>query len=123
MPNVLLVEDDQDIREHLAGILARHGYSVVTAMNGVEALQCMRGTVPSLVLLDLMLPTMDGWQLRLEMLKDPALAQIPVVVLSGAGSVDREAAALGAVGYVVKPFRSRAVLALLAQHCAPSRGT
>lgn len=115
---VMIVEDDAFIRDDLAEILADEGYPVATAGNGAEALDLLRGgDPPSLILLDLMMPVMDGWQLRRELLKDAALARIPIVVLSGAGSVKSEAASLGAVGYVSKPFKLETLLRLIARHC------
>ena len=118
MPTVLIVEDDVDIRESLEGLLVHAGYTVATASDGAEALAYMRShDRPCVVLLDLMMPVMNGRQLRVEMQKDPSLDSIPVVVLSGGGRVEEEAAALGAVGYVTKPFQTRSVLSLIQQHC------
>ena len=81
---VLLVEDDIDVREAVADTLDEAGYRVSPARNGQEALDMLRsGAVqPRVILLDLMMPVMDGWQFREEQLRDPALASIPVVALS-----------------------------------------
>jgi CheY-like chemotaxis protein len=67
----------------------------------------------------LMMPVMDGWQLRLELLKDRRLATIPIMLLSGAGSLATEAAALGAVAFLNKPFSVNQLLRIVQQHCGP----
>lgn len=115
---ILLVEDDEDIRTDLAALLKDFGYRVATACHGAEALEYLRSAErPQLMLLDLMMPVMDGWQLRIELLKDRKLADLPVVVLSGAGNVPNEAAALGAVGFVSKPFNMKHLLELVEGCC------
>ncbi len=80
---VLVVEDDEDVRDAVATILADEGYVVVTAAHGREALDVLaNGARPCLVLLDLMMPVMDGWQVLEEMQQHASLATIPVIVLS-----------------------------------------
>ena len=98
---VMVVEDDALIREMVVQVLAGEGFTAVAASNGAEALQYLRRAYvhPALILLDLMMPVMDGWQFRAEQLKDPALAGIPVVVMSA--SADDE---LPAAARVQKPF-------------------
>lgn len=116
---VLLVEDDPDVRESLAMLLKLHGVRVVTAADGAEALDWMRRVgPPGLVLLDLMMPVMNGWQLRAAMLGDPSLARVPVVILSGADDVEGAAAALGAAAYLRKPLDFSQVRRLVDAHCA-----
>jgi CheY-like chemotaxis protein len=112
---ILIVEDDADVREDLADLLRHKGYEVTTAANGRDAHDGIQGLAgrPDLILLDLMMPVMDGWQFRALQLQDPALATIPVVILSGAGDVRREAAALGAAGYVKKPFKLNVLLSAI----------
>ena len=119
---ILIVEDDADIREILADFLRVKGYDVATAANGLAARDWLRSTraLPALILLDLMMPVMDGWLFRAEQLLDAALASIPVIVLSGAGDVRKEAAALGAVAYVTKPFKLDALLGMLERSCPPA---
>src|SRR5256885_6745720 len=115
---LLIVEDDADIREDLADLLGDRGYQTVTAANGVEALELLRsGDLPSLILLDLMMPVMDGWQLRMELLKDSTLARVPIILLSGAGNLHTETASLGAVGYVSKPFKLEQLISILERYC------
>ena len=99
---LLIVEDDQDIREALDGLLRMEGYDVVGCSNGLEALQQLRrGPQPDVILLDLMMPVMDGWQFRIEQKRDPSLAAIPVVALSA--DATPKAAAIDAEAYLKKP--------------------
>ena len=104
---VLIVEDDDEIREILAEMLADEGFAVTTASNGRDALDLMRSAAPrpSLVVLDLMMPVMDGWQLRREMLADPDLSSIPVVVVSGAADIERMSSTLAASKILTKPVK------------------
>jgi CheY-like chemotaxis protein len=83
---ILVVEDDDDIREALCEMLADEGYAVEVATNGAEALDRLRAmdAKPCLVLLDLMMPVMDGWTFLAEQRRDANLASVPVVVLSAA---------------------------------------
>ena len=98
---VLIVDDDDDILEVSRIVLEGAGYEVLTAHNGREALDRLRapgGEATSIILLDLMMPVMDGWELRRRLLSDPSLRDIPVVVCSGdrldVGSVPAETAAI-----------------------------
>ncbi|PLS79555.1 MAG: response regulator, partial [Chloroflexi bacterium] len=81
---ILVVDDDSGIREALTDILEDEGYAVRSACDGQAALDLLRQQAepPALVLLDLMMPRMNGWQFRSEQRRDPALANIPVVVIS-----------------------------------------
>ena len=80
---VLIVEDERAARTGMEKILTLAGYAPVSAANGQEALELLRAGVPaSVILLDLIMPVMDGWAFRREQLRDPRLAHIPVIVLS-----------------------------------------
>jgi CheY-like chemotaxis protein len=119
---IFLVEDDADIREDLSELLRGEGYRVVSAPNGAEALALLRrlvgqGERPCVVLLDLMMPVMDGWTMRRAMIGDPALHDLPVVLVSGAADVPSQASALGAAGYLVKPFQWDDLVGAVRQHC------
>jgi two-component system chemotaxis response regulator CheY len=99
---VLVVEDDEDVREAVATILEDEGYTVVTASQGREALEVLaNGARPCLVLLDLMMPVMDGWQVLEEMQRHASMANIPVIVLSA--SRDAGPAAPNVRRYLKKP--------------------
>jgi CheY-like chemotaxis protein len=82
MTCVLIVEDDDDVREFMELLVSSSGYDVMTARDGVEALARMRQRCPCLVLLDMQMPRMDGWQFREEQLADARLRQVPVVCIT-----------------------------------------
>lgn len=86
---VLIVDDDADIRAVLSEFLEGEGYAVATAAHGAEALYYLRTQAPpTLVLLDLMMPTMDGFQFREEQRRDASIASIPVVVMTASGAFE-----------------------------------
>jgi CheY-like chemotaxis protein len=102
---ILIVDDDRDIREVTADALEAEGYLTATAGDGRAALEWLRAhrDEPCLVLLDLMMPDMDAAAFRKEQLRDPALADIAVVVFSADAGVAEKAKSMGAAGYVKKP--------------------
>ena len=101
---ILVVEDDAETRNAMRSLLELHGYAVVTAGDGSEALQRLReGLKPSLILLDLMMPGMDGFGFVNEKRQDPELSAIPVIIYSGHHDDKSNAARLGADGYFQKP--------------------
>lgn len=115
---VLVVDDDEDIRLILAQILSLQGYDAPTAANGLDALsQLYDGVRPCLILLDLMMPAMSGWEFRTKQLQDPKLADIPVVVLSGGDNVAQHASALKAAAYLEKPVDLDQLLAVVRTYC------
>ena len=105
-PLVLLVDDERAIRTICRVNLEGDGLAVTEAADGAEALESVRRARPSLVLLDVMMPTIDGWSVAEQLAADDETRDIPVVFLSArAAQEDRlRAQQLGAVGYVVKPF-------------------
>jgi signal transduction histidine kinase len=106
---ILLVEDDAAIRSSLAGVFLDEGFEVLSAANGQEALEVLRTGPPAdIIILDLMLPVMDGWEFRAQQRADPAFAAIPVVAISADTSA--KAAAIHADAYMRKPFRAQEVL-------------
>jgi PAS domain S-box-containing protein len=109
---VLIVEDDLAIREVIAEILKNHGWQVVQASNGRQALAYLEGggPVPSVMLLDLSMPEMDGRQLMHVLKERSDLRRIPVFLLSSAERLDEEVAQLGAVGALKKPPDMNALL-------------
>jgi CheY-like chemotaxis protein len=118
---ILVVEDDAAIRDELADVLREHGYDVLVAENGEEALGRLSSEDPlCLIVLDLMMPIMDGWGFRAEQLKHPRVAHVPVVLISGGHDAAHEAAALGAVGYLVKPFKWEALIKVVERGCRRS---
>src|SRR5262249_20778971 len=115
---VLVVEDDEDIRTSMTEILEDEGFTAVTAADGREALRCLRGAkeLPRLILLDLMMPVMDGWASRAAQLADPKLAEIPVVILSAATDVRKHAAQLHVEEYLPKPVDVPELLHAIGRH-------
>jgi CheY-like chemotaxis protein len=110
----LVVDDDYDIRGMLTQVLELEGYHVVAASNGREALTKLRaGPRPFLILLDLMMPIMNGWEFRAEQDRDAALRGIPVVVLTGRGGTENVEAARAA-GHLMKPVELKVLLATVA---------
>jgi DNA-binding response OmpR family regulator len=107
---VLVVDDDEIIQGFLFEALADEGYDVKTAANGRQALAVLGSWVPHLIVLDLMMPEMDGWAFRAEQVRREHLAQVPVIVLSAARDLERQAAVLGAAGVFAKPFDLNALL-------------
>src|SRR6185437_1012184 len=83
---ILVVEDDSELREVLADVLEARGFRAVTATNGREGLRQIRAYEPDVVVLDLCMPLMDGWQFRLEQERDPSIASIPVIAMSASDS-------------------------------------
>jgi two-component system phosphate regulon response regulator PhoB len=101
-----MVDDEDSIRTICRVNLETDGLTVVEAADGREALERLRRQQPELVLLDVMMPDVDGWQVAAELAADPATCDVPVVFLSARASREDKARAqeLGAVGYIVKPF-------------------
>ena len=111
---ILIVEDDGDIREVVAQILEHHGYQVEGAADGEQALALLReGGPPHLILLDLMMPGMNGWSFHAELLREKTLAAIPVVILSGVDDPSAAASAMGAAGALGKPVFVPDLLAMV----------
>jgi CheY-like chemotaxis protein len=113
---VLIVEDDEDLREMMAQLLILEGYNAATVANGREALEYLHnGSKPEVILLDLMMPVMDGWEFRRRQQADPDLAPVPVIVLSAldqtrAGNVD-------ATAFLKKPLDFDRLLDLVRIYC------
>jgi CheY-like chemotaxis protein len=119
---VLVVEDNDDARESLVLLLQAQGYDTDGVPNGLDALRVLHeGYDPSLILLDLMMPVMDGWSFRFEQCRDAELADIPVAVLSAALDPAQEAARMAAVAGLQKPLKLDELLDLVGQYCARRR--
>jgi CheY-like chemotaxis protein len=117
---VLVVEDDDDIRESIVDVLEAEGYAVEHAAHGADALELLRrhgAQLPCVILLDLMMPVMNGWEFRALQREDDRLASIPVVVLSGDARAADDAANLGCAAALSKPVSLDDLLALVARFC------
>lgn len=106
---VLVVDDDPDILEALAEILEVEGFSVRRARNGQEALDRLE-PAPDLILLDLMMPVMDGWEFAQRLRQLELRQRAPVIVLSADRNVGAKARDIGAVGHLAKPFELNELL-------------
>jgi CheY-like chemotaxis protein len=113
---VLIVEDDLDTREMLGRFLELEGFRVETAENGRQALDRLEsGAEACVILLDLMMPVMDGWQFRREQIRRATLAKIPVIVVSAAGRERFEQ--IDANAYLSKPVDLEELLARIYEYC------
>lgn len=111
-PTVLVVDDEPYILRSLAFVLERQGYSVITAVDGYDALEKIRALHPRLVFLDIMLPLKNGYEVCAAVKEDPDLTDIHVVMLSAKGQqIDRERGMLGGADeYMTKPFSPREIV-------------
>ena len=125
-PLVMIIEDNDDLRQSLEEYLELKGYQVIGATDGRQGLEFLSSSAhpPALILLDLMMPGMDGWEFRGVMLQDPKLRDVPTVLISAVAALDEEAAMLRASGYLRKPFQPNDVLDVVREHAgqAPDRG-
>src|SRR4029077_11326583 len=113
---VLIVEDDEDLREMMAQLLMLEGFHAATVANGREALEYLHeAQKPDVILLDLMMPVMDGWEFRRQQQADPALAPVPVIVLSALDQAG--ATSLEAEAFLKKPLDFDRLLSLVRTYC------
>ena len=117
--SVLIVDDEAGVVSGLRELLESEGYRVATASDGVDALdQLRRGLRPSAILLDLMMPRMDGWDFRHEQMKDDDLKDIPIIILTAAGFSEASVKAqFGDIEFVRKSSGHTAMLRALRQRC------
>ena len=117
-PSVLVVDDNDDLRDALSCLLEQEGFAVEGADNGVHALEHLRsGVRPCLILLDLHMPVMDGFEFRSIQREDPTLTSIPVVIYSGAADLASDAEKLDVPNYFQKPLNLDALVALVHRFC------
>ena len=113
---ILVVDDDESLRELLRMHLASAGYEVSTAGDAISAGYLVLKNPPDLILSDISMPHMDGFEFVAALKADKSLPSIPVIFLTSLEDGDHRGKALGAVGYVTKPVRSDHLLALVAKH-------
>ncbi len=113
--SILVVDNDQSLRELLRLHLSNAGYDVTTACDGIEAGYAVLRTAPDLILTDVKMPHMDGFEFVEALKSDKALASIPVIFLTSLDAFDR-GKQLGAVGYLNKPIRADKLLETVAEH-------
>jgi DNA-binding response OmpR family regulator len=122
--NVLIVEDDRDLRELLTKMLSLEGFHAIGAEDGLEGLHLLRTLrhraphAPCLVLLDLAMPRLSGHEFRKAQRADPIVADVPVAVISGADNLEERAAHLGAVATLAKPISRDGLLKIVRRYCS-----
>jgi len=110
-PVVLVADDEEDIKVVLRMFLEAVGYEVITAFDGLDALEQIKSTKPDVVLMDIMMPVIDGIEVVRQMKATPGIRDIPVVMLTAAAQSDMVERAIqaGAADYIVKPFEPETV--------------
>lgn len=119
MPQILVVEDDESIRALVSDVLRDDGYHVSEARNGMEALEAVRSQRPDLIVLDLMMPVMDGWTFVEKCRRVPDCGDVPIVVTSASHDLPRTAERLSSFGVrtcLAKPFDLEGLLALVERY-------
>jgi CheY-like chemotaxis protein len=115
---LLLVEDDDGVRDMMEMVLDSEGYEVVTATNGHAALAVLDAEPPDLILLDMRMPEMDGWEFARRYAQLPG-PKPPIIVVTAAQDASRRAAEIAAHGYLAKPFGIDDLLQVIDQHLPP----
>ncbi len=117
--SVMIVEDDLESRESLAAVLESEGYSVIRAEHGRAALDVLRQSPAAVcvILLDLFMPVMNGWAFRDEQIRDPALSDIPVVVITADAAAASRIRKLGVAAAMSKPVDFERLLATVDTYC------
>jgi CheY-like chemotaxis protein len=118
---VLVVDDDQGIRELVATALSEEGYDVSGAADGAEALDRIAEVRPDVILLDMRMPVMDGWEFARRYRSQPA-PHAPIVIVTAALDVAKDAKEIGADGFLAKPFQLDDLVALVERHAGPAAG-
>ena len=120
MPSVMIVEDDRDTREMLGRFLELEGFEVQTAANGQLALEALHDDGrPCVIILDLMMPVMNGWQFREAQTRDPEFGKVPVIVVTAAGP-QTGIPSIQADGWLSKPVDLDQLLATITTVCTPA---
>jgi len=118
---ILIVEDDSALREALAQVLSDEGYELFSARDGLEAVNCLKkGNRPDVILLDLSMPVVNGWEFRMFQKRDPELARIPVVLVTAGGYSREEVAWLEPAALIPKPVDLDVLLAVIRRFCGGS---
>jgi CheY-like chemotaxis protein len=121
-PRILIVEDAEEISASLSEFLGDEGFEVACAPTGGAGLHLLRAAaaIPGLILLDFMLPDMDGRQFRREQVQDARLARIPILLMTAGGDIEQKARDLGACGHLRKPFSDLDALLEMIRCCLAS---
>jgi CheY-like chemotaxis protein len=118
---ILIVEDDSALREALTQVLSDEGYELLSARDGLEAINCLKkGNRPDVILLDLSMPVVNGWEFRMFQKRDPELARIPVILITAGGYSREEVAWLEPSALIPKPIELDVLLAVIRRFCGGS---
>ena len=121
MSKILVVDDEKDVVELISFLLKKDGYDVVTAYNGREALEQVDKESPDLVLLDVMMPEMDGYTVQNKLLENPKTKSIPIIILTAKGQMkDVFAMSSNVTGYMEKPFGPKSLREKIKDSLQPS---
>lgn len=104
MRKILVVEDDPSIRELLIDVLECQGYEVTSSINGFEGIKSLYKTIPDIILTDIMMPVMDGYAFRKELLFNPNWSSIPIIAMSAQNQNKEKLADYGIKNFINKPF-------------------
>ncbi len=119
---ILVVEDDAALREALSQVLADEGYDLLSARDGLEAVNCLKkGNRPDVILLDLSMPVVNGWEFRMFQKRDPDLARIPVILITAGGYTREEVAWLEPSALLPKPLDLPFLLSAVRKFCVSPR--
>mgnify|MGYP001091741075 CR=1 FL=1 len=116
---VLIVDDERDTNDILASLVRGRGFEAIQVYSGAKAFEAIEKAKPDLILLDLMMPNMDGWEFRAEQRRNREMTPVPTVILSADGNVDQNMEALQADGYLRKPIHIKTLLQLVERFCGP----
>jgi CheY-like chemotaxis protein len=115
---ILVVEDDEDLRDSICMLLEAEGFQAVGVFNGLEALRYLRANAPPcVILLDLMMPGMSGGEFRMRQREDALLSQVPTIVVSAMDLAHQQQQVLDAAGYLTKPLNPKQLSQTVRQHC------
>jgi CheY-like chemotaxis protein len=120
---VMIVDDDRAVRESIVEVLEDHDYLPMQAANGKEAIEQLRANPerPSVILLDVMMPIMDGWEFRALQRNDPVLGAIPVVILTAHENIEAAASGMHADGALQKPLLIQTLLRTVERFCRDAK--
>jgi CheY-like chemotaxis protein len=119
---ILLIDDDGDVREAIALFLRKRGFNVRTADHGLDALRKLQQEgLPSVIIVDLMMPIMDGWEFMKRQRRDWRLCTIPTIVISGVPSHDPRCLEMPIVRLLPKPYTLDQLMAAIEAECSPPR--
>lgn len=120
MSKILVVDDERDVVELLKFLLEKDGYTVVTAYNGREALTVTNQNQPDLILLDVMMPEMDGYTVQTQLLDNPKTKDIPIIILTAKGQLrDVFAMSANVKAYIEKPFDPKTLRSKIQESLQP----